>query len=77
MQIAKKDFGEDFKWGVSTAAFQIEGAYDADGKSASIWDIISMQKGKVYQNQHAKISCDFYNRYIQDLILMQSLNIPN
>ncbi|MBV9962666.1 MAG: beta-glucosidase [Parafilimonas sp.] len=77
MEITTKDFGQDFKWGVSTAAFQIEGAYDADEKGASIWDVFSMQKDKVYQNQHAKISCDFYNRYIQDLILMQSLNIPN
>jgi len=77
MQITRNDFGEDFKWGVSTAAFQIEGAYDVDGKGESIWDVFSMQKGKIYKNQHAKISCDFYNRYIQDLILMQSLGIPN
>lgn len=77
MLVTKKDFGENFNWGVSTAAFQIEGAYDVDGKGASIWDVFSMQKGKIYQNHHAKISCDFYNHYIQDLILMQSLNIPN
>lgn len=77
MQVTKRDFGEDFRWGVSTAAFQIEGAYDVDGKGESIWDVFSMQKGKVYKNHHAKISCDFYNRYIHDLILMQSLGIPN
>ena len=73
MQVTRRDFGEDFKWGVSTAAYQIEGAYDTDGKGESIWDVFPMQKGKIYKNQHAKISCDFYNRYIQDLILMQSL----
>ena len=77
MQVTRKDFGQNFKWGVSTAAFQIEGAYDVDGKGESIWDVFTMQKGKIYQNHHAKISCDFYNRYIQDLILMQSLYIPN
>ena len=35
------------------------------------------RKGKIYQNHHAKVSCDFYNRYVHDLILMQSLGIPN
>ncbi len=77
MEITTSDFGEDFTWGVSTAAFQIEGAHDADGKGASIWDVFTEQKKKIYQNHHAKIACDFYNRYIQDLILMQSLCIPN
>ncbi|MEP6684389.1 MAG: GH1 family beta-glucosidase [Parafilimonas sp.] len=77
MHITRQDFGPDFKWGVSTAAFQIEGAHNADGKGESIWDVFSMQKGKIYKNHHAKISCDFYNRYIQDIILMQSLGIPN
>ena len=77
MEITRKDFGDDFKWGVSTAAFQIEGAHDADGRGASIWDVFCMQKGKIYQNHHAKISCNFYNRYIQDLILMHALGIPN
>lgn len=77
MQLTRKDFGNDFKWGVSTAAFQIEGACDADGKGRSIWDVFSLQKGKIYKNHNAQTSCDFYNRYIQDLILMQSLNIPN
>jgi beta-glucosidase len=77
MQLTRSDFGDDFKWGVSTAAFQIEGAYDTDGKGKSIWDVFTLQKKKIYQNHHAKIACDFYNRYIQDLILMQSLGIPN
>ena len=77
MDVTRKDFGDDFKWGVSTAAFQIEGAHDADGKGESIWDVFSMQKGKIYKNHHAKISCNFYNLYKDDLILMRSLGICN
>ena len=43
----KDQFGEDFLWGVSTAAFQTEGAHDADGKGPSIWDVFTRQKGKI------------------------------
>ncbi len=42
----KSLFGDDFKWGVSTAAFKIEGACDADGKGESIWDAFTAKKAK-------------------------------
>jgi beta-glucosidase len=70
-------FGDDFYWGVSTAAFQTEGAYNTDGKGASIWDTFTQKKGKVHQNQNAFTACDFYNRYEQDIDLIKQLNIPN
>lgn len=77
MEIIKSAFGEDFKWGVSTAAYQIEGAYNTAGKGLSIWDVFANTKGKILGNQNANISCDFYRRYTQDLVLMRSLHIPN
>jgi len=70
-------FGDDFKWGVSTAAFQIEGAHDADGKGESIWDAFTAKKGKILGGQHAQIACDFYNNYQEDIALVKQLNIPN
>lgn len=73
----KQDFGNDFYWGVSTAAFQTEGAWNADGKGASIWDAFTQKKGKVHENQNAFTACDFYNRYEQDIDLIKQLNIPN
>ncbi|TDH23273.1 beta-glucosidase [Segetibacter sp. 3557_3] len=77
MGFTTKDFGPDFKWGVSTAAYQIEGASTLDGKGASIWDVFANTKGKTYQNQHANTSCDFYHHYAQDIALMSIMNIPN
>lgn len=71
------DFGKDFIWGVSTAAFQIEGAHDKHGKGPSIWDVFTSRKGKIRGNDTAKTSCDFYHRYKEDIDLMKSLNIPN
>ncbi|RYD82014.1 MAG: beta-glucosidase [Sphingobacteriales bacterium] len=73
----KADFGDDFKWGVSTAAYQIEGAYNVDGKGLSIWDEFSNRKGKIKNNHNGNIACDFYNRYEEDVSLLQKLHIPN
>lgn len=73
----KDQFGEDFLWGVSTAAFQIEGAHDADGKGPSIWDVFTSQKGKIKNGHHAINACDFYNCYKDDIYLVKQLNIPN
>lgn len=73
----KDQFGQDFLWGVSTAAFQIEGAHDADGKGSSIWDVFTSQKGKIKNGHHAITACDFYNSYQNDIQLIKELNIPN
>ncbi|MBV8388176.1 MAG: beta-glucosidase [Mucilaginibacter sp.] len=70
-------FGEDFKWGVSTAAFQIEGSIDADGKGVSIWDAFTAKKGKILNGHKADVACDFYNSYEADIDLIKQLNIPN
>src|SRR5690606_6237492 len=70
-------FGEEFIWGVSTAAYQIEGGHNADGKGPSIWDVFSKKKGKIRNGHHAEVACDFYNRYEDDILLMKQLNIPH
>lgn len=76
-QLNKALFGKDFKWGVSTAAFQIEGACDIDGKGISIWDAFTAKKGKVLNGHKADVACDFYNNYKADVDLIKKLNIPN
>ncbi|MES2427702.1 MAG: GH1 family beta-glucosidase [Bacteroidota bacterium] len=73
----KQLFGEGFTWGVSTAAVQIEGAHDVDGKGESIWDVFTTKKGKILNGHHHKTATDFYNRYQNDIDLIKELNIPN
>ena len=75
MEYTKADFGDDFKWGVSTAAYQIEGAHNVDGKGASIWDHFAKQKRKITNNNHGDEACDFYNRYVEDILMLDHLNI--
>ncbi|TYP95748.1 beta-glucosidase [Sphingobacterium allocomposti] len=77
MILDKASFGEDFIWGVSTAAYQIEGAHNQHGKGPSIWDVFVQKKNRIFQNHHGDTACDFYNRYIDDLYLMHRLHIPN
>ncbi|RYD84717.1 MAG: glycosyl hydrolase family protein, partial [Sphingobacteriales bacterium] len=75
--LSKQLFGDDFKWGVATAAFQTEGAHDADGKGPSIWDVFTAQKGRIKNGHHAQTACDFYNCYQDDIKLIKELNIPD
>lgn len=71
------DFGPDFAWGVATAAYQIEGAWNLDGKGPSIWDHFTHRRGKIHNNENGDVTCDYYHRYPQDLELMRSMSIPN
>ncbi|MDB5120434.1 MAG: bglA 2 [Sphingobacteriales bacterium] len=77
VSLDKQDFGSDFKWGVSVAAYQIEGAHNCDDKGLSIWDVFTTVKGKIRNGEHANVSCDFFNNYKQDIDLIKKLNIPN
>ncbi|MDA8194701.1 MAG: GH1 family beta-glucosidase [Thermaerobacter sp.] len=68
-------FPPDFKWGVATAAYQIEGATREDGRGASIWDDFSHTPGRVFNGDTGDTACDHYHRYAQDVALMARLNI--
>jgi len=77
MEFVKSEFGPDFTWGVSTAAYQVEGANNSFGKGKSIWDVFTHVKGKIFEGQNGDIACDFYRRYTHDILLMASMGIRN
>jgi beta-glucosidase len=66
-------FGPNFVWGTATAAYQIEGAVDRDGRTPCIWDTFSKQKGKIKTGETADVACEFYDRYESDLLLHKEL----
>ncbi|MFC5924035.1 GH1 family beta-glucosidase [Micromonospora vulcania] len=68
-------FPDTFVWGASTAAYQIEGAVDADGRSPSIWDTFSRTPGAVAGGQTGDEACDHYRRYRDDVALMADLGL--
>lgn len=77
MDFSRADFGDTFNWGVATAAYQIEGAHNADGKGPSIWDTFVRRKRSIVDGSSGDVSCDFYHRYQADLDLLQSLHFDN
>lgn len=66
-----KDFPEGFLWGASTSAYQVEGAYNEDGKGLSVQDMHTPPKGIT----DFKIASDHYHRYKEDIKLMAELGL--
>jgi beta-glucosidase len=68
-------FPAGFAWGASTAAYQVEGAWNEDGKGESIWDRFAHTPGKVMNGDHGDRACDHYHRFRDDIALMRAMNL--
>jgi len=68
-------FPQGFRWGVATAAYQIEGAAQEDGRGLSIWDTFARTPGRVQGGHTGDVACDHYHRYRDDVALMRDLGV--
>ncbi len=68
-------YPSNFLWGAATASYQIEGAWNEDGKGESIWDRYSHTPGKVENGDTGDVACDHYHRWPEDIALMRQLGI--
>jgi beta-glucosidase len=68
-------FPSDFVWGAATAAYQIEGAVDVDGRSPSVWDAFSAHPGKTHNGDTGRVACDHYHHYREDVALMKEIGL--
>ena len=75
MLIPTLPFPNDFVWGASTAAYQIEGAWNEDGRGESIWDRFCHTPGKIENGDTGDIACDHYHRWPEDIALMKRLGL--
>jgi beta-glucosidase len=71
----KISFPEGFLWGTATSSYQIEGAWNEDGKGESLWDYISHELGIVSNNDTGDVACDHYHRYKEDIALMKEMGL--
>jgi beta-glucosidase len=67
-------FPGDFLWGMATASYQVEGAWNEDGKAESIWDQYAHAPGHIKGGDTGDIACDHYHRYRDDIALLKRLN---
>jgi beta-glucosidase len=68
-------FPSNFIWGAATASYQIEGAWNEDGKGESIWDRFSHTPGKITNGDTGDVACDHYHRLPEDIALMRELGL--
>ncbi|HRJ58739.1 MAG TPA: GH1 family beta-glucosidase [Anaerolineales bacterium] len=75
MENKKFRFPKDFIWGAATASYQIEGAWNEDGRGESIWDRFSHTPGKVQDGDTGDVACDHYHRWEDDLKIIKDLGL--
>lgn len=73
-EIAGARFPERFLWGLATASYQVEGAWNEDGKGESIWDRCAHTMGKIKGGATGDVACDQYHLYPQDIAILKRLN---
>ena len=69
------EFPKNFIWGSATSSYQIEGAWQEDGKGLSIWDAFSHTPGKTNNSDTGDIACDHYHQFKEDVKLMAALGL--
>lgn len=71
MDYSKKvSFPSTFLWGSASAAYQVEGAWNVDGKGKSVWDNYAKVPGATFQGTNGDVAVDHYHRYKEDVKLM-------
>lgn len=70
-------FSKDFLFGAATAAYQVEGAWNEDGKGMSNWDQFSKIPGKTFEGTNGDIAIDHYHRYKEDIALMAEMGLES
>jgi beta-glucosidase len=64
-----------FIWGIASSAYQVEGAWNEDGKGVSIWDTFSHTPGKIVNDENGDVTIDHYHRYKEDVALMADMDL--
>jgi beta-glucosidase len=70
---AGRRFPDGFYWGIATSSYQVEGAWNEDGKGVSIWDTYAHTNGHIKNDENGDVANDHYHRYKEDVALMRSL----
>ncbi len=75
--MSTRHFPDGFLWGAATSAYQIEGAWNEDGKGEGIWDRFTHRVYNILEGDTGDVACDHYHRMSQDVALMKTLGLPS
>jgi beta-glucosidase len=75
MQDDRPRLPQDFRFGTSTAAYQIEGAVEEDGRGRSVWDTFCDEPGRIVDGSSGAVACDHYHRHAEDVALLRQLGV--
>ena len=75
--MARLEFPRGFHWGTATASYQIEGAWNEDGKGESVWDRFAHKPGAIKNGDTGDRACDHYHRFAEDVALMRAMNLTS
>jgi len=64
---------KDFMWGVASASYQVEGAYNEDGKGLNIWDYYCQGNQAIAHYENGNVACDHYHRFKEDVANMKKI----
>lgn len=70
-------FAKDYLWGAASAAAQVEGAWNEDGRGESIWDTLVHEGGHVAHGETCDVACDHYHRWREDVAIMKELGLKS
>uniref|UniRef100_A0A803T113 Lactase n=1 Tax=Anolis carolinensis TaxID=28377 RepID=A0A803T113_ANOCA len=71
------EFPKNFYWSVASAAYQIEGAWRADGKGLSIWDQFAHTPLKINNDENGDIACDSYHKIEEDVAMLKAIKVTH
>ena len=70
------EFPENFLFGASSSAYQIEGGWDAGGKDPSIWDTFTHQNSELITDKsNGDVSADSYHFYMNDVDALKQIGV--
>lgn len=75
--MSTRTFPKDFLFGAASAAYQVEGAYQEDGKGVSIWDVYAHIPGTTFEGTNGDVAVDHYHRYKEDIKLMSEQGLDS